>query len=237
MKKHKAKGPYEAFIKRFLDIVISTTVMGVFSWLYAILAILVRAKLGKPVLFAQDRPGRIDPKTGRERVFKLYKFRSMTEKRDENGKLLPDTERLTSFGAKLRASSLDELPELLNIFKGDMSLVGPRPLSTLYLPYYTEEERLRHTVRPGLTGLAQVNGRNNLTWDEKFAYDLAYVNNVTFLTDCRIILKTIKSVLFHEGIGQGAEAPGSFRIYRQKQWDAGEKEKPVQSLDYDTRNR
>lgn len=227
MKEHEAKGPYEAFIKRFLDIAISTTVIGVFSWLYAILAILVRVKLGKPVLFTQDRPGRIDPKTGREKIFKLYKFRSMTDKRDENGKLLPDMERLTPFGTKLRASSLDELPEILNIFKGDMSLVGPRPLSTLYLPYYTKEERRRHLVRPGLTGLAQANGRNNLTWDEKFAYDLEYVDNVTFLMDCRIIIKTIKSVLSHEGIGQGAEAPGSFRIYRQKQWDAGEKEKPA----------
>ena len=188
MKKHKIKGPYEAFIKRLLDILISLIVMILFCWLYAIIAVLVRLKLGSPVIFAQDRPGKIDPKTGKERTFKLYKFRSMTDKRDENGELLPGKDRMTPFGAKLRATSLDELPEIINIFKGDMSLIGPRPLAMIYLPYYTNEERVRHSVRPGLTGLAQASGRNNLKWEEKFAYDIEYANNITFLMDMKNLL-------------------------------------------------
>jgi len=220
---HKAKGPYEAFVKRVIDIIISILVMVLFCWLYAIIAILVRIKLGSPVIFAQDRPGRIDPRTGKEKIFKLYKFRSMTDKRDANGELLPGKERMTPFGAKLRATSLDELPEIVNIFKGDMSLIGPRPLAMQYLPYYTEQERVRHSVRPGLTGLAQANGRNNLKWEEKFAYDIEYVNNITLLMDIKIIFKTIKGVLKREGIGQGEQSPGSFNIYRQKQWDDARK--------------
>lgn len=219
MKKHKAKGPYEAFIKRFLDIVISSFVMIFFGWLYAIIAILVRVNLGRPVIFSQDRPGRIDPKTGKEKIFKLFKFRSMTDKRDQNGELLPGKDRMTPFGAKLRSTSLDELPEIVNIFKGDMSLIGPRPLAMAYLPYYTDEERVRHTVRPGLTGLAQASGRNNLKWEEKFAYDIEYVNNVTFKMDTKIILKTVKAVISHEGIGQGEETPENFNDYRQRQID------------------
>ena len=143
MEKHKAKGPYEAFIKRLLDILISLIVMILFCWLYAIIAVLVRIKLGSPVIFAQERPGRIDPKTGKETIFKLYKFRSMNDKRDENGELLPGKDRLTPFGSKLRSTSLDELPEIVNILKGDMSLIGPRPLATVYLPYYTDEDRIR----------------------------------------------------------------------------------------------
>ena len=221
MKKHKIKGPYEAFIKRLLDILISLIVMILFCWLYAIIAVLVRLKLGSPVIFAQDRPGKIDPKTGKERTFKLYKFRSMTDKRDENGELLPGKDRMTPFGAKLRATSLDELPEIINIFKGDMSLIGPRPLAMIYLPYYTNEERVRHSVRPGLTGLAQASGRNNLKWEEKFAYDIEYANNITFLMDMKIILKTVKAVLSHEGIGQGEETPENFNEYRQRQIDGG----------------
>ncbi len=217
MKKHKVKGPYEAFIKRFLDIVISLLVMILFCWLYAIIAILVRIKLGSPVIFAQDRPGRIDPRTGKETIFKLYKFRSMNDKRDANGELLPGKDRLTPFGSKLRSTSLDELPEIVNIFKGDMSLIGPRPLATVYLPYYTDEERMRHIVRPGLTGLAQASGRNGLTWEEKFAYDVEYANNITFLMDVKIIFMTIKAVLAHEGIGDGGKPEDSFHIYRQKQ--------------------
>lgn len=223
MKKHKVKGPYEAVIKRFFDIIISLSVMIVFCWLYGIIALLVRIKLGSPVIFAQDRPGRIDPKTGKEKVFKLYKFRSMTDERNANGELLPGKDRLTKFGAKLRATSMDELPEIINIFKGDMSLIGPRPLVTEYLPYYTEEERQRHAVRPGLTGLAQASGRNNLIWEEKFVYDIEYANNITFLVDCKIIFKTIKAVLSHEGIGQGEESPESFHIYRQRQMKEMEK--------------
>lgn len=217
MKKHKIKGPYEAFVKRLFDIVISLLVMFLFCWLYAIVAILVRVKLGSPIIFTQERPGRINPKTGKEKTFKLYKFRSMNDKRDTNGKLLPGKDRLTHFGSKLRSTSLDELPEIVNIFKGDMSLIGPRPLATVYLPYYTEEERMRHIVRPGLTGLAQASGRNGLTWEEKFAYDVEYANNVTFLMDVKIIFMTIKAVLTHEGIGDGGKPENSFHIYRQKQ--------------------
>lgn len=223
MQIHKAKGPYELFIKRGLDIILSLLVMILFCWLYGIIALLVRIKLGSPVIFAQERPGRIDPRTGKEKIFKLFKFRSMTDERDENGELLPGKDRMTKFGAKLRATSLDELPEIVNIFKGDMSLIGPRPLAKVYLPYYTDEERQRHLVRPGLTGLAQASGRNNLKWEEKFAYDVEYANNITFLMDCRIILKTIKAVLSHEGIGQGEESPESFHIYRKRQMEEMEK--------------
>lgn len=227
---HRVKGPYEAFIKRVLDIVVSAFVMILFSWLYIALAILVGVKLGRPVLFKQERPGKIDPKTGKEKLFRLYKFRSMTDKRDEKGHLLPDTQRLTTFGAKLRETSLDELPEMINIFRGDMSFVGPRPLAIVYLPYYTQAERARHLVRPGLTGLAQVNGRNSLTWEEKFAFDTEYVNNITFLTDLKIIFLTIKTVLKHEGISQGHNSPGSFHTYRQKQMRA-EKIEPAGEVD------
>lgn len=217
MEKHKVKGPYEAFIKRLLDILISLIVMFLFCWLYAIIAVLIRVKLGRPVIFVQERPGRIDPKTDKETIFKMYKFRSMNDKRDENGELLPGKERLTSFGSKLRSTSLDELPEIVNIFKGDMSLIGPRPLAAEYLPYYTDEERMRHIVRPGLTGLAQASGRNGLTWEEKFAYDVEYANNITLLMDLKIIFMTIKAVLAHEGIGDGGKPEDSFHIYRQKQ--------------------
>lgn len=217
MEKHRVKGPYEAFVKRFLDIVISLLVMILFCWLYAVIAILVRIKLGSPVIFAQDRPGRIDPNTGKEKIFKLFKFRSMNDRKDSQGNLLPGKDRLTKFGSRLRSTSLDELPEIVNIFKGDMSLIGPRPLATVYLPYYTDEERMRHIVRPGLTGLAQASGRNGLTWEEKFAYDVEYVNNITFLMDVKIIFMTIKAVLAHEGIGDGGKPEDSFHIYRQKQ--------------------
>ncbi len=219
MEKHKIKGTYEAFIKRLLDIIISLIVMLFFGWLYAAIAFLVRIKLGSSVIFSQDIPGKIDPKTVKEKIFKLFKFRTMTDKRDENGKLLPGKDRMTEFGAKLRSTSLDELPEIVNIFKGDMSLVGPRPLAMQYIPYFTDEERVRHTVLPGLTGLAQASGRNNLKWEEKFAYDVEYANNITFLMDVKIIFKTIKAVLFHEGIGQGEESPENFNVYRQRQLD------------------
>ena len=187
-------GLYNKYIKRILDILISLTFIVLFSWLYLILVILVRIKLGSPVLFCQERPGY------NEKIFKLYKFRTMTDKRDENGTLLPDSERLTKFGSMLRSTSLDELPEMFNILKGDMSLIGPRPLLVEYLPYYTEEERLRHSVRPGLTGLAQVSGRNYLAWDKRLARDVEYVNHISFIMDVKIIIKTIMVVLKKEDI-------------------------------------
>ena len=185
---------YSKYIKRLLDILISLTFIVLFSWLYLILVILVRIKLGSPVLFCQERPGY------NEKIFKLYKFRTMTDKRDENGHLLPDSERLTKFGSMLRSTSLDELPEMFNILKGDMSLIGPRPLLIEYLPYYTEEERLRHSVRPGLTGLAQVSGRNYLAWDKRLAKDVEYVNHISFIMDVRIIIKTIMVVFKKEDV-------------------------------------
>lgn len=194
------KGIYRNFIKRLLDILCAVLVLVLFCWLYAIVAILVRIKLGSPVIFHQDRPGQIDPKTGKERIFRLCKFRSMTDARDENGELLPDSVRLTKFGRILRATSLDELPEAINILKGDMSVVGPRPLLVKYLDYYTEFEHDRHLVRPGLTGLAQVNGRNASTWEERFKKDHEYVEKVTFLKDIKIIFLTVKKVFIREGI-------------------------------------
>lgn len=202
---------YKTFFKRCFDIVSSGMALIVLSPILLYIGYLVKTRLGSPVLFTQNRPG----KDGK--IFKMYKFRSMTDERDKNGELLPDTLRLTQFGKKLRSTSLDELPELINIFKGDMSVVGPRPLAVVYLPYYTEEEMHRHDVRPGLTGLAQVNGRNSLSWEEKFAYDLEYVSNISFMGDMKIIFKTIKKVFIREGIGQGEEAPGSLHILRKGQ--------------------
>ena len=180
---------YRKWIKRLLDIIISGAGLLILSPLLLILWILVRCKLGSPVLFTQERPGR------KEKIFKLYKFRTMTDARDEKGELLPDEVRLTRFGKLLRSTSLDELPELFNIIKGDMSLIGPRPLLVRYLPYYTREERRRHDVRPGLTGLAQVNGRNALGWEARFAYDIEYVDHLTFLMDLKIIGMTVYKVL------------------------------------------
>lgn len=185
---HQA-GLYEAYVKRLLDLVLSAVALLLLSPVILLVAILVRCNLGAPVIFCQERPGKD------EEIFKLYKFRSMTDACDAYGELLPDELRLTRFGRFLRSTSLDELPELWNIFKGDMSIVGPRPLLVEYLPYYTEEERHRHDVSPGLTGLAQVNGRNNLSWEEKFAYDLEYVENISFAMDIRIVVLTIFNVL------------------------------------------
>lgn len=191
---------YCRYIKRLLDIICSSLAMALFCWLYGILAVLVRIFMGSPVIFSQVRPGQIDPKTGKEKLFKLYKFRSMTDERDANGELLPAKQRLTKFGRLLRATSLDELPEAWNILKGDMSIVGPRPLWSNYLDYYNDYERQRHLIRPGLTGLAQVNGRNTATWKKRFELDIEYVNNVSFLFDLKIILLTIKKVFSHEGV-------------------------------------
>ena len=198
--KHEPYGPYEKYFKRPIDFVCGLTAVIVFCWLYAIVAVLVRIKLGKPVLFTQDRPGKD------EKIFKLYKFRTMTDKRDENGELLPDEVRLTKFGKLLRCTSLDELPEVFNIIKGDMSVVGPRPLLVKYLPYYTEEQRKRHTVRPGLTGYAQAHGRNLVSWDEKFQMDVNYTKKITFAGDVKIIFLTFISVLKHEGISSETSA-------------------------------
>ncbi|MBR0164227.1 MAG: sugar transferase [Lachnospiraceae bacterium] len=200
------KGFYEFCFKRPLDLVCTTIALVLLSPVMGVTALLVRLKLGSPVIFAQDRPGLIDPKTGKERIFKLYKFRSMNDKKDAEGNLLPDEERLTSFGRKLRATSLDELPELVNIIRGDMSLVGPRPLLVRYLPRYSARQRRRHEVRPGFTGLAQVNGRNAISWERKFDYDVRYVDHVTFAGDVRILLETVRTVLSRDGISSATSA-------------------------------
>lgn len=191
---HKPYGPYEKYFKRVLDVFCGLAALLVLWWLYIIIAILVRIKLGSPVLFKQERPGK------NEEIFKLYKFRTMMDARDENGNLLPDEVRLTKFGRALRATSLDELPEVFNILKGEMSLVGPRPLTIQYLPYYGEEERHRHDVRPGLSGLAQVNGRNFIDWDHRLAFDVQYVKKITFMGDLRIILQTALKFIKKEDI-------------------------------------
>lgn len=197
-------GFYELYIKRLLDIVCSLIAIIVFSWLYIIVAILVRVKLGSPVLFKQPRPGKIDPKTGKEKIFYMYKFRSMSDERDENGNLLPDEIRLGKFGKTLRATSLDELPEAFNILKGDMSIIGPRPQLVRDMVFMTDKQRMRHTAKPGLSGLAQVNGRNDISWDEKLDWDLKYIEKVSFLGDVKIILYTvIKAFIKQEGITDG----------------------------------
>lgn len=207
---HKPYGPYEKYIKRPLDILCAAAALLVFWWLYLIVAVLVRVKLGSPVLFTQERPGKD------EKIFKLYKFRTMTDERGPDGELLPDEQRLTKFGKALRATSLDELPEVFNILKGDMSVVGPRPLLPEYLPYYTDEEKHRHDVRPGLSGLAQVHGRNALTWEEKFSWDLKYIEHITFLGDMKIIFETFrKAFLSHEGVSLNHE--GNLAKIRQKE--------------------
>lgn len=185
---------YRKYIKRVLDLILSLFVIVVFIWLYAILAILVRCKLGSPIIFKQARPGKD------EKVFNMYKFRTMTDERDANGQLLPDEVRLTKFGNFLRRSSLDELPEMFNILKGDMSLIGPRPLLVKYLPYYTDRERLRHSIRPGLTGYAQAHGRNTITWEQKFEYDVWYVEHLSFMTDIKVIIDTVKTVFSHSDV-------------------------------------
>lgn len=191
---------YANYVKRILDLMLSLIAVIICTPIFLVLFMLVRIKLGSPVLFTQERPGKD------EKIFKLYKFRTMTSQTDAHGELLPDDIRLTSFGKKLRATSLDELPELFNILKGDMSIVGPRPLLVKYLPLYNEEQRHRHDVRPGLTGQAQVHGRNAISWEEKFKHDVAYTRNVTFLNDCRIILATILKVIKRDGINSETSA-------------------------------
>ena len=197
--KQGKQGIYARYIKRILDVLLSGCALVVLSPVLLIVAVLVRTKLGSPVIFCQERPGKD------EKIFKMYKFRSMTDARDENGELLPDEVRLTKFGRALRSTSLDELPELWNIFKGDMSIVGPRPLLVKYLPLYSEEQHHRHDVMPGLTGWAQVNGRNALSWEDKFRLDVWYCEHVSFSLDVKVIFLTVRCVLHHEGIS-GADS-------------------------------
>ena len=197
---HKPYGPYEKYFKRTIDVFCGLIALLVFWWLYIIIAVLVRIKLGSPVLFKQDRPG----KDGK--IFKLYKFRTMTDARDEHGNFLPDDARLTKCGRFLRSTSLDELPEALNILKGDMSIIGPRPLMVEYIPYYTEEEMHRHDVRPGLSGWAQVNGRNAIdSWEQRFQYDLEYVNHISLWFDIKIIFMTVFKVIKRSDIQVGSQ--------------------------------
>lgn len=199
-KRHKPHGPYEKYFKRPFDFTCGMLAVFVFWWLYLTIAVLVRINLGSPVLFTQDRPGKD------EKIFKLYKFRTMTDKRDEHGELLPDEVRLTEFGKLLRATSLDELPEAFNIIRGDMSVIGPRPLLIQYLSLYSEVQKHRHDVRPGLSGHAQAHGRNAVSWEDKFKMDVEYANHITFLGDLRIIIKTLVNVLKREGISSETSA-------------------------------
>ena len=213
---HKPYGIYEKYIKRILDIVCSLIGIVLFWWLFLIVAILVKIKLGSPIIFMQPRPGK------NVKIFNLYKFRTMTDSRNEKGELLPDNQRLTPFGKLLRSPSLDELPEIFCILFGTMSLIGPRPLAVEYLPYYNENEIHRHDVRPGLTGLAQVMGRNVINWDERFAYDIQYVNNISFLNDLKIIFLTIKTVIKRDGIEDcGNFTLQDFDVYRKNQSNNG----------------
>ena len=203
---HKCYGPYERYVKRPLDCFLALVALVVFSPIIGITALIVKIKIGSPVFFSQERPGLIDPKTGKERIFRLYKFRSMTNEKDTEGNLLPDEKRLTKVGKVIRAASIDELPELINIIKGDMAVVGPRPLLVKYLPWYSEEQHKRHFVRPGLTGYAQAHGRNAVSWDEKFQMDVDYTERITFFGDAKIILATVKTVIKHEGISSVTSA-------------------------------
>ena len=193
-------GFYERYIKRLLDVLLSGMALIFLSPVLLITAILVRVKLGSPVVFCQERPGKD------EKIFKLYKFRTMSDARDENGQLLPDEVRLTKFGRLLRSTSLDELPELWNIFRGDMSIVGPRPLLVKYLPLYNEFQKHRHDVTPGLTGWAQVNGRNTLSWEKKFELDVWYAEHISFALDVKIVLMTVMKVFRREGISSESAA-------------------------------
>lgn len=196
----KKKGIYERFMKRTIDFILSLVAIIILSPVLLVIAILVRTKLGNPIIFKQKRPGL------NEGIFTLYKFRTMTDDRNENGELLPDSVRLTKFGNFLRSTSLDELPELFNILKGDMSIIGPRPLLVQYLPLYNEYQKRRHEVRPGLSGLAQVNGRNAISWEDKFDLDINYVDKVTMYMDIKIILTTFKKVFVKEGINSNTSA-------------------------------
>ncbi len=222
---------YKHFFKRFFDIVLSGVALIILSPILLVVAVLIRVKLGSPVIFKQERPG------FKGKIFKMYKFRTMLDPQTRDGRrltdkerleciekgiaILSDEERLTKFGRILRATSIDELPELWNIFIGDMSIVGPRPLATIYLPYYSKEEMRRHDVRPGLTGWAQIHGRNSSSWQKRFAYDIYYVDHCSFLLDVKTILHTVAVVFKREGIAQGEERPESFNTVRQREWATG----------------
>ncbi len=194
MKLERKRGFYEKYVKRLLDIICSLLAIIGFFWLYAIIAVVVRIKMGSPVLFKQPRPGLINPRTGKERIFDMYKFRTMTNEIDVDGNLLPDEQRLSKFGKILRATSLDELPEIFNILKGDMSIIGPRPQLVRDRVFMDDRTRMRHTAKPGLSGLAQVNGRNAVAWEQKFEWDLKYIENISFVNDLKILLLTVKKV-------------------------------------------
>ena len=203
-------GFYEKYIKRLIDIVCSILTIIVFWWVYIIIAVLVKKEHGSPILFAQYRPGIIDLKTGKEKIFKMYKFRTMTDERDSDGNLLPDNLRLTKFGKWLRSTSLDELPEIISIIKGDMSLIGPRPQLVKDMVFMSRKQRLRHIARPGLSGLAQVMGRNAISWDKKLDYDLYYISHVSFINDFKILLKTVEKAFFkREGITEEGNVTAS----------------------------
>ncbi len=207
MKLERKRGFYEKYIKRLLDIICSLLALIVFSWLYTIIAVIVRIKMGSPVFFKQPRPGLIDPKTGKERIFNMYKFRTMTDEKDENGELLPDDKRLPAFGAWLRKTSLDELPEAFSILKGDMSVIGPRPQLVRDMVFMTDQQRMRHTAKPGLSGLAQTKGRNAISWEEKLDWDLKYIEKITFWGDFKLVLATVKTAFIKaEGITDGENA-------------------------------
>lgn len=200
---------YKNTVKRLLDIILSLTGVIMLSPLFLAIALLVRIKLGSPIIFKQERPGL------NESIFIMYKFRTMSNQLDDNGNFLPDSLRLTKFGRWLRSTSLDEIPELFNILIGDMSFIGPRPLAVQYLPYYTDEERVRHSVRPGLTGLAQINGRNNTTWEKRFEYDLAYISNISLLNDVKIVFKTVQKIIRKSDVGErGVDSPPDLDQYR-----------------------
>lgn len=217
---------YGKYVKRILDFILSLAGIILLSPLFLILAVLVRIKLGSPIFFKQERPGKD------EKIFVLRKFRTMTDKRDEKGELLPDCKRLTGFGRMLRATSLDELPELFNILKGDMSIIGPRPLLLSYLPYYTNEEKLRHTVRPGLTGLAQVSGRNFIDWDSRFKKDVEYVRNLSFFMDMKVLWLTVRTVLGQSDVAEDTNvAEGNFaEIRKERLKETGSLERNVDNL-------
>lgn len=206
MRLDRKRGFYELYIKRLLDVICSLLAVVLFCWLYAIIAILVRKKLGSPVLFKQPRPGLIDPKTGKECIFDMYKFRTMTDERDADGNLLPDEKRLGRFGKLLRSTSLDELPEAFSILKGDMSIIGPRPQLVRDMVFMSDAQRMRHTAKPGLSGLAQVKGRNAITWEEKLNWDLEYIKKVSFIGDVRILFETVAAVFKRSGITDGENA-------------------------------
>ena len=205
MKLERKRGFYEKYIKRILDVICSLLAIIVFSWLYLIIALIVRIKMGSPVLFKQPRPGIV--KNGQETIFNMYKFRTMTNERDENGELLPDDKRLPKFGALLRKTSLDELPEAFNILKGDMSVIGPRPQLVRDMVFMSEEQRMRHTAKPGLSGLAQVKGRNAISWEEKLDWDLKYIEKITFWGDLKLVCVTVISAFVKaDGISDGENA-------------------------------